>query len=134
MTALRSNLLMVLVTTMVLNGSGYMDFTSKLKSILTPKTWTETDFLVCCKNITITSITMNGVLFLKWRTKMEILTSIHVQLRPGQSQVFFWLGMLLINTQRKSKMLMKQNKSLTRNLDNSCKICDWFTFDLLFNF
>lgn len=119
MTALKSNLPMVSVITMVLNGFGCMDFMSKLKSILIPKTWTETDSLVCCNNITITSITMNGVLFLKWQTKMEILTNTPVQLRPGRSQVFFWLGMLSINTQRKIKMLRKQNKNLIRNLDNS---------------
>jgi len=116
MTVLKSNLPMVLVITMDLNGSGCMDFMSKLKSILILKTWTETDFLVCYKNITITSITMNGALFLKWQTKMEILTNTHVQLKPGRSQVFFWLGMLSINTQRKIKISRKQNKNLIRNL------------------
>ena len=65
MTVLKSNLHMVSATIMVHNGSGFMVSMSKLRSTLMPKMLAETDFLDCYKSITITSIMMNGVLFLK---------------------------------------------------------------------
>jgi hypothetical protein len=65
MTALKSNPHMVSVTTMALNGSGFMDSTSKRKSILILKMLEETDSLDFSSNTIITSTTMNGVLFPK---------------------------------------------------------------------
>lgn len=65
MTVLKSNLHMVSATIMVHNGYGFMDSMSKLRSISTLKMLAETDFLDYCKNITITSIMINGVPFLK---------------------------------------------------------------------
>lgn len=65
MTALKSNPHMVSVTTMALNGFGFMDSMSKRKSILILKMLEETDSLDFSSNTIITSTTMNGVLFPK---------------------------------------------------------------------